>query len=400
MRSERPSEREKAARVRRRDFLTSMAAVSAGCVAGSVPCAGVAGATDAATRAKPFSRHQAANIIANARKVVTPNGIERLEAIRIGGIEQWVSIRGTDKRNPVLLFLHGGPGYVSIPMSWWFTRGWEEYFTVVQWDQRGAGKTFLLNGRAALAPTMTLDRMIADAQEMVSWVARELGKQKIFVLGHSWGSYLGLELAKRQARSLHAYIGVGQITNAPESERRGWRFAMEGARREGNGKAVRELEAIAPYFPAGRSSPLKDLYVQRRWLEYYGGSMAYRHDSAAEGDLSKLSPDYSDAELAHIWDGNDFSEHYLLRQVVGIDESATRQLDCPLIVCAGRHDFVVNSELAAQWCAQVRAPHKQLVWFENAGHLVMTDEPGKFLVSLLQHARPIAERAGDAPQPA
>ena len=91
MRSERPSEREQAARVRRRDFLTSLAAVSAGCVAGSVPCAGVAGATDEAIRAKPFSRHQAANIIANARKIVTPNGIERLEAIRIGGIEQWIT---------------------------------------------------------------------------------------------------------------------------------------------------------------------------------------------------------------------------------------------------------------------------------------------------------------------
>ena len=399
MRSERPSVRDDAPGVRRREFLTSVAALSAGCVAASVTCANLAAAADEATSGESFSRDDAASIIANARRIVTPNGIERLEAVRIGGIEQWVSIRGSDKRNPVLLFLHGGPGYVSIPMSWWFTRGWEEYFTVVQWDQRGAGKTFLLNGRATLAPTMTPERMVADAQEMVSWVARELGKEKIFVLGHSWGSYLGLELAKREPRSLHAYIGVGQLTNAPESERRGWQFAVAGAYKEGNAKAVRELEAIAPYFPPGHPSPLKDLYVQRRWLEYYGGSMAYRHGSAAEGDLSKLSPDYTDAEIAHIWDGNDFSEHYLLQQVLSIDESATRQLDCPLIVCAGRHDFVVNSELAAQWLGEVRAPLKQLVWFENAGHLVMTDEPGKFLVSLLQHARPIAERAGDAPQP-
>jgi pimeloyl-ACP methyl ester carboxylesterase len=400
MRSERPSMRDDAPGVRRREFLTSVAALSAGCMAASVTCANVAAAADEATPAQPFSRHEAASIIANARRIVTPNGIERLEAVRIGGIEQWVSVRGADKRNPVLLFLHGGPGYVSIPMSWWFTRGWEEYFTVVQWDQRGAGKTFLLNGRATLAPTMTPERMVADAQEMVSWVARRLGKEKIFVLGHSWGSYLGLELAKREPHALHAYIGVGQLTNAPESERRGWQFAVAGAHKEGNAKAVRELETIAPYFPPGHPSPLKDLYVQRRWLEYYGGSMAYRHGSAAEGDLSELSPDYTDAEIAHIWDGNDFSEHYLLQHVLSLDESATRQLECPLIVCAGRHDFVVNSELAAQWLTDVRAPLKQLVWFENAGHLVMTDEPGKFLVSLLRHARPIAECAGDPPQPA
>jgi len=397
MRSERLSAHETAPGVRRRDFLTSAAVLSAGCLAGSLSCASVAGAAEKKSPHKPFSRQKAASIIGNVRRIVTPNGIERLEAVRIGGIEQWVSVRGQDRRNPALLFLHGGPGYMSIPMSWWFTRGWEEYFTVVQWDQRGAGKTLLLNGRAALAPTMTPERMIADAQEMVSWVARELGKEKIFVLGHSWGSYLGLEVAKRQPQSLHAYIGVGQITNAPESERRGWQFAMDAARRARNSKAVRELQAVAPYFPPGHPSPLKDLYVQRRWLEYYGGSMAYRHDSSAESDLAELSPDYTDAEIAHIWDGNDFSEHYLLQQVLSLDESATRQLDCPLIVCAGRHDFVVNSELAAKWCGQVRAPFKQLVWFENAGHLVMTDEPGKFLVSLLQHARPVAERAGDAP---
>jgi proline iminopeptidase len=115
---------------------------------------------------KPFSRANATLIIADARKIVTPNGVERLDKVRIGGIEQWVSIRGADKRNPVLLLIHGGPGYVSMPMSWWFTRGWEEYFTVVQWDQRGAGKTYLLNDPATVGPTMTLERMVADAEEM------------------------------------------------------------------------------------------------------------------------------------------------------------------------------------------------------------------------------------------
>ena len=393
--------REPTAGVRRRDFLRSAATLSASCLAaGPVGLAAGADAAQSASSNKPFSRQKAAGIIANARKIVTPNGIERLEAVRIGGIEQWVSVRGMDRGNPALLFLHGGPGYMSIPMSWWYTRGWEEYFTVVQWDQRGAGKTLLLNGRAALAPTMTPERMVADAQEMVSWVSRELGKRKIFVLGHSWGSYLGLEVAKRMPASLHAYIGLGQITNAPESERRGWQFALDSARRAGNFAAVRELQTIAPYFAPGHPSPLKDLYVQRRWLEYFGGSMAHRHGSDAETNLSELSPDYTDAEISHVWDGNEFSEHYLLQQVLTLDESATRRLDCPLIVCAGRHDFVVNAELAAKWCGEVRAPFKQLVWFENAGHLVMTEEPGKFLVSLLQYARPLAERAGDSTQPA
>src|SRR6516164_7792611 len=141
------------------------------------------------------NRPDAVPIIANARKIVTANGVERLEKIRIGGLEQWVSIRGTDKRNPVLLLIHGGPGYVSIPMSWWFSRGWEEYFTVVQWDQRDAGKTYLMNDPNLVAPTMPLERMVADTEEMISWVRKELAKDKIFVKtvaktipGYSYGA--------------------------------------------------------------------------------------------------------------------------------------------------------------------------------------------------------------------
>src|SRR5262245_18818832 len=98
---------------------------------------------------KPASRAEATAIIAEARRIVTPDGVERLERLRFGGVDQWVSVRGADRRNPVLLHLHGGPGYVAMPMSWWFARGWEEYFTVVQWDQRAAGKTHLLTDPAA-----------------------------------------------------------------------------------------------------------------------------------------------------------------------------------------------------------------------------------------------------------
>ncbi|MCU1262789.1 MAG: alpha/beta fold family hydrolase [Bryobacterales bacterium] len=355
----------------------------------------VAGASPAQQVPKPFSRTEAATRIAEARKIVNPGGVERLEKVKIGGIDQWVSIRGTDKRNPVLLLIHGGPGYISMPMSWWFTRGWEEYFTVVQWDQRAAGKTHLLNDPKAVGPTLNLERMVADAEEMTSWVRRELGKQQIFVVGHSWGSYLGLEVARRHPDWLHAYIGVGQLTDGPESERRGWAFALDAARRAGNSEAVRELEAIAPYSPPGRRVPLTDIYTQRKWLGFYGGAMAHRRGNSAESALADLSPDYTDEEISRIWQGNEFAEPYLLPEVLSLDLTGIRKLDCPLILFAGRHDFNVNSQVAAEWFANVKAPSKRFVWFENSAHLPMTEEPGKFLISLVRYARPIAERAGD-----
>ncbi|HZZ68298.1 MAG TPA: alpha/beta hydrolase [Phenylobacterium sp.] len=374
-------------------------AVAAGLSLGAGRAAAIAAPATAqqvaAKPPKPNSRAEATAIIANARKILTPNGVERLEAVRIGGIEQWVSVRGADRRNPVLLHIHGGPGYISIPMSWWFSRGWEEYFTVVQWDQRAAGKTQLINDPATIAPTLTFERMVADAEEMVGWARQTLGKEKIFVTGHSWGSYLGLQLAQRHPDWLHAYIGVGQITDFPESERRGWRFAMDAARREGNAAAIRDLESIAPYSPPGQIVPLKDIYTQRRWVEFYGGTMAYRHGNQAEGDLADLSPDYTDAEIGRIWEGNAFGERYLLQKLLSLDLSQVRTLKCPLIVFAGRHDMNVNADLAAQWFATVTAPAKHLVWFEHSAHLPMTEERGKYLVSLLRYARPLAERAGD-----
>ena len=220
-------------------------------------------------------------------------------------------------------------------------------------------------------------------------------KDKIFVLGHSWGSFLGLQLAEQHPEWLYAYIGVCQLIDGPESERRGWRFAMDAARRAGNAEAVRELDAIAPYGAPGQTIPIKDIYVERKWVGYYGGVMAYRRDNSADSDLAQLSPDYSDQEIGHIWDGNKFATPYLLPEVVALDLTKTNKLAVPLILFEGRHDRNVNAEVAAAWFDAVKAPEKQLVWFEHSAHMPMTEEPGKFLLSLVRYARPIAEKAGD-----
>jgi len=345
----------------------------------------------------PSSRAEATGIIADMRRVVADEGVERLEKVHIGGMDQWVSIRGNDRRNPVLLMLHGGPGWVSMPTSWYFQRGWEEYFTVVQWDQRGAGKTYVENDPAKIAPTMTRERMVEDAVEMVAWLRREFGKDKVFVLGHSWGSYLGLELARRRPQWLHAYIGVGQITDAPQSERLGWAWTLRQARLDGNAEAVAELEALAPYAQGDAPVPLADLMKQRRWLNHYGGMVHNRRGGEAEGAAIRLSPEYTDADVAAVWDANDFSVRHLLAEVLTLDMGSVRRLDCPLLLFLGRHDHNVSSHLAAGWFERVQAPSKQLLWFEDSAHEVMNEEPGKTLLSLVRFARPIAERAGDMP---
>jgi proline iminopeptidase len=350
----------------------------------------------AQTPAKPTNRAEAVAIIAEARAIVTPHGVERLEKVLIGGIEQWVSIRGNDVRNPVLIFFHGGPGYVAMPMSWYFGRGWEEYFTVVHWDQRASGKTHLLHDPAKITSTLSVDRALDDAEELIAWVRKEMKREKVFVLGHSGGSYLGMHMAQRRPEWLHAFVGTGQVANVMEGERRGWQWALEAAKRDGNKEAVRELEALTPYAAPGAVLRIEDLYAQRKWVQHYGGTMAYRKNNNADSGLARLSPEYSDEESRRVWEGNAFVTPILLPQMLARDPEIT-ELKVPVVLFSGRHDINVNSEVAAEWLEQLEAPSKRVVWFEHSAHMPMTEEPGKFLLALVQYVRPFAEKAGDVP---
>jgi pimeloyl-ACP methyl ester carboxylesterase len=284
-----------------------------------------------------------------------------------------------------------------MPLSWYFQRGWEEYFTVVQWDQRGSGKTYTSNDPVNIAPSMTPERMYQDADEVILWLRKEFGKDKIFVLGHSWGSSIGLTVAQRHPEWLHAYIGMAQMTNSPESERRGWQFALGHAEADHNEQAIHDLRALAPYAVDGKPLPLKDLYLQRKWLDYYGGAIAWKRDFKVESAAVRLSPEYTDADVRSFGDGNEFSEQYLLAQAIMTDFSTVTTLKCPLILFSGRHDYNVSSTVGAEWFERVQAPSKRLVWFESSAHEIMDEEPGKLLLSLVEYARPIAQRAGDVP---
>jgi pimeloyl-ACP methyl ester carboxylesterase len=202
-------------------------------------------------------------------------------------------------------------------------------------------------------------------------------------------------MAERHPDWLYAYSGVGEMADMPESERRGWRFAMNEARHTRNAQAIRELEAIAPYFAPGHPNPLKDIFTERKWVSEFGGTMAFRNGSKADTDLGELSPDYTDGEIPHLWDGNKFTQRYLLADVLSHDWSVPK-LDCPVIFFAGRHDYIANSQVLAESFEKLNAPSKRFLWFENSGHMPMTEEPAKFAISLLRFARPFAERVGDA----
>ena len=346
--------------------------------------------TDVAER--PRGREEAVSIVRNLTRIVAPEGIQRLETVRIGEIDQYVSIRGRQPDNPVLLVIHGGPGWVIMPVSWWAQQGWDEYFNVVNWDQRGAGKTYALHDPTRVAPTMTRAQMDSDVDDVIRWIRDELGQDRIFVLGHSWGSILGLSLAQRHPEWLHAYVGVGQGIDAYESERRGWRWAMEQAVEAGNDEAIEELKGIAPYAIEGTPLKLDDIYVQRRWVNHFGGAAWRRPNAGFESDAFRLSPEYSDKELARLAEAQTFSIVHLLPAVIETDMADINSLEVPVFLFLGRHDTNLSSRVAAEWFESVKAPRKRLVWFEQSAHEVLVEEPGKVFLTLVNEVRPLAER--------
>ncbi len=346
-------------------------------------------------QSETLSRGQAIGIIAESRKIVSPNGVEVLTAIPINGTMQWLSVRGRDRSNPILLMLHGGPGSPTMPEDYTFQSPWEDYFTVVEWDQRGAGKTYAANDPKLIGPTMSLAQMTSDAEQVVRYLQKTYGKKKIFLMGHSWGSVLGVRLAQAHPDWLYAYVGVGQIVNMRASERIGYEFVLAQAKEHHNDQAVKQLEALAPYPGDVGGLTIARGQAQRKWLMYYGGLTYGRTDYKYNANAWKLSPDYTEKDLANFDAGGLLSLERLLPAMELVDFDAVTTFKCPVFLFEGRHDYTTSHELAAKWFEKIKAPSKELIWFDNSAHMVMQEEPGRFLNYLVRDVRLLAARSGD-----
>ena len=348
---------------------------------------------------KTYTRAEVISIIGEARRIVSPNGVEELIEIPVGGTKQWISVRGRDRGNPVLLMIHGGPASPEMPSSWFFQNGWEDYFTVVQWDQRGAGKSYNANDPKVIGPTLTAERIVEDAGEVVQFLRKRYGKDKIFVLGHSWGSLIGLTLAHVHPEWLFAYIGTGQMINGHDNERVGYASTLRAAEAAGNQPAIAELKSIAPYPEPDGSLPLEKIDKERKWSVLLGGLTYRRSTYGYYEHLFQLSPEYTEQDVAAIDKGSALSLGPLLPVMASFNYSNVIKFDCPILLFEGRHDDTTPAQIAADWLARVRAPGKKLVWFENSAHMAMVEEPGRFLVHLVRDARPYAGQAYDEMKP-
>jgi proline iminopeptidase len=339
---------------------------------------------------KPFTRDDARKIIENVQKIVTPNGIDTRVEVPIDGTMQWITVRGRDSHNPILLFIHGGPAAPEMPTSWTFQNGWEDFFTVVQWDQRGAGKTYNANDPSKIGPTLTVPQMQQDTDAMVRYLRATYHKDKIFVLGHSWGSFLGLSLAQRHPEWLYAYVGIGQMIDTAEAERLDYDAVLKAAEDAHNTQAVKALKGIAPYVGADGSLSLDKVNTERKWSVNFGGLSYRRSGYGYYYNAAQLSPDYTDADLDAIDKGSALSLPHFVQGFGAVNFTNVTDFRCPIVIFAGRHDETTSSTVVAQWFPHVHAPYKKLVWFENSAHMVQIEEPGRVLMHLVDDVLPLA----------
>ncbi len=319
--------------------------------------------------------------------------IAQQEAVQLGGSQQWVLVRGADRSKPVLLFIHGGPGSSYMGFSHQFQSALERSFVVVQWDQRGAGKSF-----AGTAPeSMRVQQFLSDTHEMVLYLKQRFQRDRIYLLGHSWGAYLGLQEAWKHPENLHAFIGTGQMIDLIEQERLSHRWALQQARERQDASATRELEGLGepPYADA-----VKGMNAKYEWLWTYGGMMEGQTGPSPFVKGMLCSPDYSLMDIYHFVRGSSFSVEQLARN----EGSGFWQLrapgpkprfEVPVYFIAGEQDRVTPTTLVNAYAQSLTAPDKQVFLIPGAGHFAFYTHPDRFneaMQAVLGHTQHAAQQ--------
>jgi pimeloyl-ACP methyl ester carboxylesterase len=323
-----------------------------------------------------------------------PSSIASLEKIELGNIDQWISIRGKNTANPILIYLHGGPGTPVMPLFRYFQAPLENHFIVVQWEQRGAGKSFSWK---IPKETMTIEQFISDLNELIEILRKRFNKEKIYLMGHSWGSVFGTYLVQRHPELFYAYIGVGQATNTIETENIMYQFALDKSRELGRKKAIKKLEKIGPPFK-DLKPPYDNFYKggYQAKMSVYGfvvkyGGIIYRakdYNTFLQFFLKYLPifrPEYSLFDLFRIIQGNIFSTKIMMKELLTVNlPKQVPELKIPVYFLIGRYDYNWSAELAKKYFDSLKAPKKEFIWFEKSAHAPNGEEPDKFNKILIE----------------
>src|SRR3954452_212673 len=310
--------------------------------------------------------------------------VDQLEAVELGGITQWIRVRGSDPTNPVLLLMQQGPGLPIINDVRHFERSLalEQAFTVVYWDQRGTGLSALPLTNAANRFEITVDKMVSDTVALLELLGERHGRPPI-VAGFSFGATFAAYAAMRRPDLVSALVAVGMDIDVPAAEQHTYDFVLSVAAKQGNRRAMRQLEKIGP----PPHVTVAKFGTRARWAANFGGvTVGATYSRLARTLMASLvrSPDYSAAGTLRTLRGISASRAALLPQLAGTDLVTTMpRLDVPIVLAQGRLDQVTPGAVAQRFYDSLSAPSKHLVWFGASAHTPQLDEPDKLRHLLL-----------------
>jgi pimeloyl-ACP methyl ester carboxylesterase len=307
--------------------------------------------------------------------ITSPKGIDEAGFVTLGGIEQWVTVRGQDRDNPVLLFLHGGPGDVTNPWAFALFAPWQKHFTVAQWDQRGAGRTLRKSG-PKVAPTITVARIVQDGIELAEHLRKRLGKEKIVLVAHSFGSIIGILMARARPDLFLAYVGTAQVASTTRNYSVAYDALLKKARAVGNQTAIGELTRVGP--PPYKSG--EGYGVQRKWSNAFEGADQFLLGTIG---LALVAPGNSVQDVNDAADGQMLSAERLVPQTMGPKELGL-EFAIPVYFIQGAEDFTSPTELAREYLDSIKAPRKAFVPIEGGGHFAVFMKSDQFLNELVR----------------
>ena len=319
---------------------------------------------------------------------VIEGSISVIEKIRLGGLEQYVIIRGASTEKPVMLFLHGGPGSPEIAFMKHFNTDIENDFIMVYWEQRGSGKSFTND---IPVESMTLEQFISDTREISEYLAKRFSQEKIYVMGHSWGSLLGILTAYEHPELFHAYFGIGQVAQQLRGEKISFQWVKERASFERDEDAMKALsEMNFPDSGASNSDWVNFLLNERKYVAQFGGSMQEMKGMWPMIKLFLGAEEYTFNEKLNYMKGSLFSLNLLFPEVINADLfSKIDSMQIPVYIFQGTHDYQTPYVVAKDFYDQLKAPEKELFTFSKSAHSPLMEEAEKFNSIAREKARRI-----------
>jgi pimeloyl-ACP methyl ester carboxylesterase len=295
------------------------------------------------------------------------SAIDERGYVPIGGTEQWITIKGADRDNPVVLFIHGGPGNALSPFADAMFAGWEKDFTLVQWDQRGAGRSYGRSG-PSIEATLSYDRIVLDGIEVAEYLTTHLSRKKIAIVGGSWGSLVGVAVAKKRPDLFTAYVGTAQLVNMRENSAASYEHVLAHARATKDTTAVGELTALGPQPWVGYAK----WRTFRKWRVAYQAKLA----TAARPDMRPSAEYASGKDLADSEAADDmnfaffnFIGQSMTGPMMDIDLRALgRGFGIPMYFVHGAADLNAVPEVARAYFEWIEAPRKEFFLVPDTGH--------------------------------